>query len=326
MEFKIITNLSAWPQIIETNAEELKTWLREKLTHYNALVVTPESIAAAKDDKAALNKLRAALEERRKEVKKQCMAPYEDFERKYKELLALIDEPICKIDTQIKALDEQEQKQKYDRLREYFANCEASMDTGVKIDFDSILNPKWRNKTAKESALQQEIYDTVCRIIADVEELRSYYSDSPHYTAILNRYSHIIVCHPKKERFFIRRESVSGTADLTNIADNVILIHRVGKDFEVRATEFFGEAQAKEYMQYSTVIEVSKNRQLGVTDYLVGLYYEMESKRLKNSIAENVIYGWYETATQSSLITPNDDFAVESGGWSGDYDSEEAPF
>ena len=189
MEFKIITDLSTLPQIIETNAEELKTWLSEKLTHYNALVVTPESIAAAKDDQAALNKLRAALEERRKEVKKQCMAPYEDFERKYKELLALIDEPICKIDTQIKALDEQEQKQKYDRLREYFANCEASMDTGVKIDFDSILNPKWRNKTAKESVLQQEIYDTVCRIIADVEELRSYYSDSPHYTAIMNRYS-----------------------------------------------------------------------------------------------------------------------------------------
>lgn len=188
MEFKIITNLSAWPQIIETNAEELKTWLSEKLTHYNALVVTPESIAAAKDDKAALNKLRAALEERRKEVKKQCMAPYEDFERKYKELLALIDEPICKIDTQIKALDEAEQKQKYDRLRSYFDNCESAMDSSLLIDFDKILNPKWRNKTAKESTLQQEIYDTVCRIAGEVDELRSYYNDSPHLTAIMERY------------------------------------------------------------------------------------------------------------------------------------------
>ena len=47
-------------------------------------------------------------------------------------------------------------------------------------------------------------------------------------------------------------------------------------------------------MQYSAVIEVSKNRQLGVTDYLVGMYYEQESRRLKNDIAENIIYGWQE--------------------------------
>ena len=109
MEFKIITDLSVLPQVIETNGEELKAWLSEKLTQYNALVVTPETIKAAKDDKAKLTKLRAALEERRKEVKRQCMAPYEDFERKYKELLALIDEPIGKIDTQIKALDAMQQ-------------------------------------------------------------------------------------------------------------------------------------------------------------------------------------------------------------------------
>ena len=84
MEFKIITDLSVLPQVIETNGEELKAWLSEKLTQYNEIVVTPETIKAAKDDKAKLTKLRAALEERRKEVKRQCMAPYEDFERKYK--------------------------------------------------------------------------------------------------------------------------------------------------------------------------------------------------------------------------------------------------
>ena len=137
MEFKIITDLSVLPQVIETNAEELKAWLSEKLAEYNEIVVTPETIKAAKDDKSKLTKLRTALEDRRKEVKRQCMAPYEDFERKYKELLALIDEPIGKIDTQIKALDEQEQKQKYVRLKAFFDNCMAS-SLGVPVDV--ILN------------------------------------------------------------------------------------------------------------------------------------------------------------------------------------------
>ena len=189
MEFKIITDLSVLPQVIETNGEELKAWLTEKVQSYNSIVVTPETIKAAKDDKAKLTKLRAALEERRKEVKRQCMAPYEDFERKYKELLALIDEPIGKIDTQIKALDEQEQQEKYNRVKEYFNNCMASsLDVPIDVNFDRILNPKWKNKTMKEDALEKEIWDTLCRIKADVEELNSYYTGSPHYTAIMNTY------------------------------------------------------------------------------------------------------------------------------------------
>ncbi len=189
MEFKIITDLSALPQVIETNGEELKAWLTEKVQSYNSIVVTPETIKAAKDDKAKLTKLRAALEERRKEVKRQCMAPYEDFERKYKELLALIDEPIGKIDTQIKALDEQEQQEKYNRLNGYFDNCMvSSLDVPIDVNFDRILNPKWKNKTMKEDALEKEIWDTLCRIKADVEELNSYYTGSPHYTAIMNTY------------------------------------------------------------------------------------------------------------------------------------------
>ena len=189
MEFKIITDLSVLPQVIETNGEELKAWLTEKVQYYNSIVVTPETIKAVKDDKAKLTKLRAALEERRKEVKRQCMAPYEDFERRYKELLALIDEPIGKIDTQIKALDEQEQQEKYNRVKDYFGCCmSSSLDVPIDVNFDRILNPKWKNKTIKADTLEKEIWDTLCRIKADVEELNSYYTGSPHYTAIMNTY------------------------------------------------------------------------------------------------------------------------------------------
>ena len=189
MEFKIITDLSVLPQVIETNAEELKAWLTEKLTHYNALVVTQETIKAAKDDKAKLAKLRTVLEDRRKEVKRQCMAPYEDFERRYKELLALIDEPIGRIDTQIKALDEKEQNEKYSRLKSYFDDCMASsLGVPIAVQFDRILNPKWKNKTMKEDTLRQEIFDTLCRIRDDVAELNNYYTGSPHYTAIMDCY------------------------------------------------------------------------------------------------------------------------------------------
>jgi archaellum biogenesis ATPase FlaH len=104
----------------------------------------------------------------------------------------------------------------------------------------------------------------------------------------------ILVAHPRKQNDFLRKESISGTADLTNIADNVFLIHRVGQDFQKRAGEFLGEAKVQEYLGFSNVLEVAKNRQMGVVDLLVGMYYEMESRRLKNSIAEHIVYGWQE--------------------------------
>ena len=186
MEFKIITDLSVLPQVIETNGEELKAWLSEKPTQYNALVVTPETIKAAKDDKAKLTKLRTALEERRKEVKRQCMAPYEDFERKYKELLALIDEPIGKIDTQIKALDEQEQQEKFTKIGQYFQ--EITKDLGFSLVLDKIIDQKWRNKTNPIEKICNALFERVEDIRADYAELQEYYSDSPHYTAIMNTY------------------------------------------------------------------------------------------------------------------------------------------
>lgn len=120
----------------------------------------------------------------------------------------------------------------------------------------------------------------------------------------------IIVCHPRKEMGFLRKESISGTADLTNICDNLFLLHRVGKDFSMRAGDFFGKDKVEEFMNYNNVLEVAKNRQMGVVDYLVGMYYESESRRLKNSIAEHIHYGWEDCKEEelSTMPIPNNEF------------------
>lgn len=118
----------------------------------------------------------------------------------------------------------------------------------------------------------------------------------------------ILVCHPRKEGGFLRKESISGTADLTNLADSVFIIHRIGKDFEQRAGEFFGKDKVIPYLKYNSVIEVCKNRSMGVIDLLVGMYYEVESRRLKNEISENIVYGWQEQPAQLTFEpTPESD-------------------
>ena len=135
----------------------------------------------------------------------------------------------------------------------------------------------------------------------------------------------ILVCHPRKQDGFLRKESISGTADLTNLCDNLFILHRIGRDFHNRASEFFGEAEIQKYQVFDTVVEVCKNRMLGVQDYLVGMYYESESRRLKNEISEHIIYGWEEQAKQTSVFTQkaygydydpleNPDFFTQSEG------------
>lgn len=115
----------------------------------------------------------------------------------------------------------------------------------------------------------------------------------------------VLVCHPRKEQSFqlLRKESIAGTADLTNLADNLIISHRVGKDFERRAKDFFGEVKVAELMEYNLVLEVAKNRSFGVVDYLIGLYYEPESRRVKNSMTESIVYGWNDEPTQVEITT-----------------------
>lgn len=123
----------------------------------------------------------------------------------------------------------------------------------------------------------------------------------------------ILVCHPRKEAGFqlLRKESIAGTADLTNTADNVFIIHRVGKDFTKRGEQFYGKGELETYSGYGNVIEVCKHRTTGLQDFLIGLYYDIPSKRFLNEVGEHVVYGWQEDDLPAEFcpeITANTEF------------------
>lgn len=99
------------------------------------------------------------------------------------------------------------------------------------------------------------------------------------------------VCHPRKTLFFLRKNDIAGTADITNLADNVFIVHRVNTDFK-RGVKELGIREDNPIMGYSNVIEICKNRDLGISDKLVGLFFEPESKRFLNTRDEVKNYGW----------------------------------
>ena len=115
----------------------------------------------------------------------------------------------------------------------------------------------------------------------------------------------IVVCHPRKEsgaQTLLRKESIAGSSDLSNAVQNVAIVHRCGEDFSKRASEFFGKDKADKYMEYSNVVEWCKSRSYGVVDLLVGMYYELETKRFKNYKSEHIIYGWQDNPQQQTMV------------------------
>ena len=74
-ELSIITREA--PGIAEfDNFEEIKAFLAARLDAYRNLVYSEDSLKQAKADKATLNKLKKALDTRRKEIKAVYMEPY----------------------------------------------------------------------------------------------------------------------------------------------------------------------------------------------------------------------------------------------------------
>ena len=114
-----------------------------------------------------------------------------------------------------------------------------------------------------------------------------------------------LVAHPRKASTLIRKVDISGTSDITNLIDNLFLIHRNNEDFKREGKEYFG-APLMGYIaskNYGNILEVAKNRLEGVQDLLVGMYYEPVSHRMMNAPDEEKEYGCFRTGEQTSMFT-----------------------
>lgn len=122
--------------------------------------------------------------------------------------------------------------------------------------------------------------------------------------------THLVV-HPKKSEGYLRKNDVSGAKTLTDLADNVFFVHRWNQDTQRAAKEFL-DTKIWDELNYSgttNIVEVIKQREFGEAEgHIYKLYYEPESRRLKNDVAEHIIYGWQDQSSQANLISPTTDF------------------
>ncbi len=283
MEFKINTDLSLIPKKIDFNAEELKAQLAERLGYYDNLVVTEDAVKDAKADRAALNKLKTAMESRRKEVKAACNAPYESFKRQYDEVLAMIQKPINAIDKQIRAFDDKRKDEKLQTITDFWNQNVG--ECASYVSFKQVFDTKWLNATFPMGDIHNAIMAAFIKTEDDVRAIRDLHSEFE--TAALDEYAQthsITAAIGKIRRLEERRAAEQAKAQTvkTQTANTVLTS---------QADEMPVAPEIEKVPDTSAKLESTENAETFTVDFRVTAT-AMQLKALKTFLRENNIsYG-----------------------------------
>lgn len=150
------------PGIIECNFEELKKELADHLEIYENMPVSLENKAERKKDLAMLRKVKKAVSDRRMEVKRQWLEPYNVFDTQVCELLGLIDRPVAVIDDQIKELESRERMKKLEEIKNLLGDMAPEYTDWLTLEM--IFDEKWLNATTSMKKVKEELASKILEI------------------------------------------------------------------------------------------------------------------------------------------------------------------
>jgi hypothetical protein len=165
MELRV--NEIQFPEALSFNYEELKQELQERVRMYESLVYNDEQIKEAKADRAALNKLKKALNDERIRREKEWMVPFNDFKTKVNEIIGIIDKPVLLIDKQVKEYEEKQKQEKADKIAQYWDSVSAP----EWMNLDRIFNEKWLGASVSMKSVQEEINSRLEQVEKDLATL-----------------------------------------------------------------------------------------------------------------------------------------------------------
>lgn len=159
---------------IEDNLDLVELSIREKVQEYAAVVVTEDSVKDGKRFLADIRKEKKALDDERKAIKTQWMAPYEAFEKRAKQIIALYDEPVKIINDQLAEFEEQRKAMKRQEIETAYDFVKG--DLADWLPLDRIYNPKWENATYSAKKVREDmelIFDQMKVSISTIKSMKS---------------------------------------------------------------------------------------------------------------------------------------------------------
>lgn len=210
VRFEVKTDLAVLNQItLEANFEQLDESLELMMADYQNMVVTPESLALAKAERAKIRKIIEQIEDARKTVARIYRKPLDRFEDRVKQSLLVCDKAANYLDKQIKFIMSEDAKAKLSELEVYFN--EKRTEDVEWLTFESIQNPRWKNVSFKMDEAKREIDYEVSKAISDQETIRGLgsefetellleYQDSRNLSEVIRKDSKLRKSKRDKER------------------------------------------------------------------------------------------------------------------------------
>lgn len=167
---------------IASNMDALEDHVKKVVADYEGAtydLTSAQAIKEAKHDRSYLNGIKKEIDERRKAVKREYNKPLDAFERRCKQITAIIDESTDAIKAQ---LDEAEQTRKdalYSRLQQHYEEFAGLL--APVVPYERLHEPQWLNKTFGEIKAQQALEAKVSDVARDWETLKAQQEAMPHY-------------------------------------------------------------------------------------------------------------------------------------------------
>lgn len=108
------------PAVINVDFDSVEQQLAAIVAQYTDYEVTASTYKVDYDERTRLNKLKDALETRRKEIKNNINNPYKEFEQWYKKTVEPLDNVIANITAGLNTIDEHERLMRVDVVRATF--------------------------------------------------------------------------------------------------------------------------------------------------------------------------------------------------------------
>lgn len=169
LELRVTKNVVG---VLETNIEQLEAYVTAKLDEYK-----PESYFGdadmARKDRAELNNSKKVLSQARIQLMRELMKPYADFETRCENLEKMIDTASGKLDDIVKTKEEAEKTAKKIRISEIWNSRNFTI-----VSLEKIFNPRWLNKSYKESDIASEIDEAIEKILANLKQIERFSDDA----------------------------------------------------------------------------------------------------------------------------------------------------
>jgi hypothetical protein len=180
MEIQIIPAVEEQKEgLIKWNHAFIKTELAKFLSKYEGYEVSEDTLAEDKKTRAELNKVTKGIDDFRKTVKSELLAPIDFFEGQCKELTGMVSDVSSKIDEKVKEFETKKKEEKRILAQEVIDSIKSEYQLPENYSMKVELKESFCNLSTSKTQIEQDIrtqldtlkseYDTYLERVKTIE-------------------------------------------------------------------------------------------------------------------------------------------------------------